>query len=493
MRKGTGMGRLVLSTLLGAMFTAEAAAQSSSAPSAPALAAEIESLKQDYEARLKALESQLSSLKAQTTGAASKPAASARPAQDNAFNPAIGIVLDGRYSRYSAEESSIPGFAIGHEAERAPEGLSLGHSEVTATGNIDDKFRGALTLGLGAHPGEPTEIELEEAYVQTLPGAGLVEGMRVKAGRALWTLGYLNEQHAHGDDFADRPLPYRAFLDNAFNDDGVEVSLVLPTEVYAELGGGLFRGDDRPLFGGSDNGLQARSLYARFGWDMGRDAAVRFGGYLLAGRSLNRGGGGHAHGHEEEAHGHEEAAHEEEHEDEHESEHAHEDEHEHEHGEDLAGFFSGGAFSGDTQLHGIDVRFTLAPTGNARESELILQAEYFWRNEDGTYVLVEEEGGEEHIEELNTDSIAHGWYIQGIYKLAPSWRIGARYARLSPPDGAGIAHNPYAFGMMVDWSNSEFGRLRLQYNQEVLDGHEKDNQFILQYVMSLGAHAAHSF
>ena len=483
MRKGTGMGRLALSALLGAMLSAEAAAQSSSAPSAAALAAEIDSLKRDYEARLKALESQLSSLKAQTKGAASKPAASARPAQDNAFNPAIGIVLDGKYASFSAEESSIPGFAIGHESERAPEGLSLGHSEVTFSGNIDDKFRGGLTLGLGAHPGEATEVELEEAYVQTLPGVGLMEGMRVKAGRALWTFGYLNEQHAHGDDFADRPLPYRAFLDNAFNDDGVEVSVVLPTEVYAELGGGLFRGDDTP-FGGSDNGLRARSLYARVGWDMGRDAAVRVGGYLLDGKSRSRGGGGDGHGHEE-------AEHEDEHEEE--EEHANGDEDEDEHGDELAAFFSNGSFTGNSRLFGIDFRFAMAPTGNARQSELIFQAEYFWRKEDGTYMLVEEEGGEEHIEEFKTDSIAHGWYVQGVYKPVPSWRIGARYARLSPPDDAGIEHDPYAFGMMVDWSNSEFGRVRLQYNHEALDGHEKDNQIVLQYVMSLGAHAAHSF
>ena len=379
---------------------------------------------------------------------------------------------------------------LGHEAERAPEGLSLGHSEVTASGNIDDKFRGNLTLGLGAHPGEATEVELEEAYIQTLPGAGLPEGLRVKAGRALWTFGYLNEQHAHGDDFADRPLPYRAFLDNAFNDDGVELSFVLPSALYGEVGGGLFRGDDRPLFGGSDNGLRARSVYARVGGDIGRNAAWRIGGYLLDGRSLNRGGGGHGHGHEDE-HAHED---EDEHAHEDEDEHAHEDEDEHGHEEEFAEFFSNGMFTGDTRLYGIDVRFTMAPTGNARESEVILQAEYFWRQEDGTYALAEEEeDGEEHLEELRTDSIAQGWYVQGVYKMSPRWRIGARYAQLSPPDDARIDHDPYAFGMMVDWTNSEFGRVRLQYNHEALDGYEEDNQFILQYVMSLGAHGAHSF
>ena len=498
---------LVVLPMIALLAAAPADAQSAGQPTAAELARQIQEIKRDYESRIQALEDQLSNLKKKSQ-AEEKKTAAATPARkataDNAFNPAIGIVFDGKYSSFSADEwSGIPGFAVGHEAERAPEGLSLGHSEVTASGNIDDKFRGALTLGLGAHPGEATEVELEEAYVQTLPGAGLLEGMRVKAGRALWTFGYLNEQHAHGDDFADRPLPYRAFLDNAFNDDGVEVSVVLPTEVYAELGGGLFRGDDTPLFGGSDNGLRARSLYARVGWDMGRDAAVRVGGYLLDGKSRNRGGGGHGHGHEDEHahegenHAHEEEhedehEHEHEHEDEHEDEHAHEDEHEHEHGEDFASFFSDGMFTGNTRLYGIDVRFTVAPTGNARESEVILQGEYFWRKEDGTYVMEPEEEGEEH-HPLKTDSIAHGWYIQGVYKPAPRWRIGARYARLSPPDDAEIAHNPYAFAAMVDWTNSEFGRVRLQYNHEALDGHEEDNQIMLQYVMSLGAHAAHSF
>ena len=492
MRKGTAIARLASVALPALLLSTESGAQSPAPPSVEAVAAQIDALRQDYEARLQALEAQLSELKGRSESAEATPAvpaARAKPTSDRAFNPAIGVVFDGRYADFSYENAEIPGFATGHESERAPQGLSLGHSEVTVSGNVDDKFRGSLTLGLGAHPGGPTEVELEEAYIATAAGTGLPEGMRIKAGRALWTFGYLNELHAHGDDFADRPLPYRAFLDNAFNDDGVEASFVLPTALYSEIGGGLFRGDDTP-FGRSDNGLRARSAYARVGGDIGRDAAWRIGAYLLDGASRGRGGG--AHGHEE---GH---AHEEDHEDEHEDEHAHEDhedEREEEHGDEHAAFFSEGAFTGDTRLHGIDVRFTWAPTGNARESELILQGEYFWRREDGTYALAEagEEDGEAHAEELGTDSLAYGWYLQAVYKLSPRWRIGARYAWLSPPADAEIGHDPYAYGVMLDWTNSEFGRIRLQYNHEALDGRESDNQFMLQYVMSLGAHAAHSF
>ena len=236
---------------------------------------------------MKALESQISALEAESTtaeGQAATPAQGGRPAPDNVFNPAISVVLNGMFTDYSREDSAIPGFQTGHESERAAEGLSLGHSEIALSSNIDDKFQGALTLDLGVHPGEPAELEIEEAYVRTLPGMGLPDGMRIQAGRALWTFGYLNELHAHADDFSDRPLPYRVFLDNAFNDDGVEFSVVLPSDLYSEIGGGLFRGDDIP-FGGSERSPGAWSAFARFGGDIGSNSAWQVGGYLLGGRA----------------------------------------------------------------------------------------------------------------------------------------------------------------------------------------------------------------
>ena len=465
-------------TVLLPLIAPPAGAQSKTDPTAAELAEQIQTLKHEYEARIAALEAQLSAMesRAQDTGPGSEsPARAAGPASDNAFNPAIGIVLNGMFSQYSADEFEIPGFPIGHESERAADGLSLGHSEVAMSANIDDKFLGGLTLGLGVHPGEPTEVELEEAYIQTLPGTGLPEGMRIKAGRSLWTFGYLNEQHAHGDDFADRPLPYRAFLDNAYNDDGVEVSFVLPTETYSEFGAGLFRGDDFP-FGGSADGLGAWSAFARVGGDFGRNSAWRLGGYILDGKVRNRGGG---HGHEDDEHGdeHEEAA---EDDDEEHEEHGH------------AELFSEGVFRGDARLYAIDFRSTWAPTGNARDREVTLQGEYFWRKERGTYELAPEED-EEHGFSEDFGLTTPGWYLQGVYKFRPGWRVGARYSRLIAPHEMELERDPTALAIMLDWSNSEFSRLRLQFNRESFVEDEHDNQLMLQYIMSLGAHPAHTF
>ena len=488
-----------------------------SAPTAEELAAEIQAIKQEYEARIQALEGQL---KAMTTAPA-RPAAQApaspigqkMPTTDNVFNPAIGLILDARFSNLSSEHDFEPaGFQLGHGSERPPEGLALGHPELTLSGNVDDKFFGAATIAIDAHPGEAVALEVEELYIQTLPGAGLPDGARIRGGRALWTFGYLNEVHLHADDFADRPLPYRVFLHEAFNDDGLELSYVLPTDIYAEVGGGLYRGADFP-FANSENGTGAWSAYARIGGDVGNNAAWRIGAYMLAGEAHNRPGDAHGHGHEEDAH---EGEHDQEEGDDHAEDEHHdddgddhaEDEHHDDDGDDHAEehdeamedieAFTAGMFSGDAAMYAIDGRFTWAPTGNPREQELILQAEVFWRVEDGEYHLVHEDECDEHgvcpeHEVTFNEATSMGYYVQGVYKLNRNIRVGARYARLDPPDILELDHEPVAYAVMADWTNSEFSRIRLQYNREEIEEGEPDDQILFQYIMSLGAHAAHTF
>ena len=56
-----------------------------------------------------------------------------------------------------------------------------------------------------------------------------------------------------------------------------------------------------------------------------------------------------------------------------------------------------------------------------------------------------------------------------------------------------LEQDPTALALMLDWSNSEFSRIRLQFNRESFVKHDDDNQILLQYIMSLGAHPAHTF
>jgi len=46
---------------------------------------------------------------------------------------------------------------------------------------------------------------------------------------------------------------------------------------------------------------------------------------------------------------------------------------------------------------------------------------------------------------------------------------------------------------MVDWSATEFSRLRLQVAQDKSRAGVTDNQLLVQYIFSLGAHGAHTF
>ena len=55
------------------------------------------------------------------------------------------------------------------------------------------------------------------------------------------------------------------------------------------------------------------------------------------------------------------------------------------------------------------------------------------------------------------------------------------------------AYNPKRNTLMVDWSPSEFSRVRLQFARDYSRMGEPDNQVLLQYIMSLGAHGAHKF
>ena len=410
-----------------------------------AILKEIKALKEAYEKRTAELEKKIKALQAKQTQQSAKvsaPASTGRNIKDNSFNPSIGLVLNGKsasFSRRTAPE--IAGFGIGEEGERGSEGLSIDETELNFSANIDDKFYGSTTAAIVREDGED-KVELEEAYLQTLPGSGLPDGFRIKAGRAFWTIGYLNEQHAHADDFADRPLPYRVYLNKAYNDDGLEFSYVLPTDQYAEIGGGVFRGDDFPA-GGTVSGMGGLSAYARTGGDIGDNQSWRVGAYTLRSDAVSRAT--------------EEGA---------------------------------LTFVGNSYLYAADLRYTFAPTGNAKNQEIILQGEYFTRLEDGTY------------NNLAYDETTSGWYVQGVYKFAPALRIGARYSRMETADTpAGLAgtavdageHNPETYSVMADWTNSEYGRIRFQYNIEDLTDGVTDRQFYIQYVMSLGAHGAHSY
>jgi hypothetical protein len=393
---------------------------------------------QDLSAELAALKTQMAALQAkiERLEQAPSPPPVAPVSAANAFNPAISAVLNGRFAAFSNTVPTVAGFSAGEEGGRMTQGLSLGESEIGIQANVDDQFTARVTAALGDEG-----VELEEAYIRT---TGLPGGLGVTAGRFLAPMGYLNEHHAHTDDFADRPLPSRIFLDGAYKDDGLLASWILPTDLYAEIGGAALRG-------GRDRSRPGAWLaYAKTGGDIGDRQSWLLGFSALRSKPEARAGN-----------------------------------------EDTVDF------SGESNLAVASLRYVWEPTGNRQEQEVTLQAEYFHRNENGTYEDTAAATGA-----VPYDGGQSGWYAQGVYAFMPRWRVGARYSVLDSGDiPAGLAgsaldaagHDPWNAALMADWTNSEFSRIRLQYGYEEPSAGRRDNQFMLQYIMAIGAHPAHMF
>jgi hypothetical protein len=128
--------------------------------------------------------------------------------------------------------------------------------------------------------------------------------------------------------------------------------------------------------------------------------------------------------------------------------------------------------AGSQRLAIADFVWKYAPNGNATRTNVKLQGEYF-RSTSG---------------EAARQS---GWYLQGIYQFMPGWRVGARYDQLDA--GSGSEFTPKRGSLMVDYSPSEFSRVRLQLAQSKTQPEVTDNQVFLQYILSLGAHGAHRY
>ena len=146
----------------------------------------------------------------------------------------------------------------------------------------------------------------------------------------------------------------------------------------------------------------------------------------------------------------------------------------------------------------VDAVLKWRPYGDASRRELKLQGEYFRRKENGELTLDLEGAGITGPYR----SEQSGWYLQGVYKFMPRWRVGLRTERLDPgtPDygvnAAALAapdYRPRKNSLMLDYSPSEFSRVRLQFAQDRARQGFVDHQIFLQYQMSLGAHGAHDY
>ena len=444
-----------------------------------ALKSELETLKSDYTARIAQLEARITQLEAQASvssaaaAAAAEVAASAPPAEvamtpraaggnpATAFNPAMSVILAGNYAGTSQDPGTyqIAGFIpSGGEVGPGERSFNLGESELTFAANVDPYFFANLTASVSGD----NEIAVEEAYFRTI---ALAEGFVLKGGRFFSGFGYLNEVHAHAWDFVDQPLVYQAFFGGQYAQNGVQLKWVAPTDLLLEFGAETGNGQEFPGTHRNRNGLNGATLFSHVGGDIGDSTSWRAGVSWIDLHAEDR---------------------------------TYDD-------VDQFGVPVVNAFTGKSRTWVGDVTFKWSPHGNPIQRNLKFQAEYMRRTEDGDLTF--------DVDNLAAsggfDTTQSGWYVQSVYQFMPRWRLGARYDALDsgsthislvddgllPPGAFPLLQsaNPSRVTLMLDWSPSEFSRLRAQYAWDDARDAETDRQFQLQYLYSIGAHGAHKF
>jgi len=331
-------------------------------------------------------------------------------------------------------------------------GLRLGHSDLTVFGPMGPHLEAQGTAALHSHE-RKVEAEVEEAWVQTRT---LPAGLQLRAGRFASQIGYLNEQHPHADDFVERPLLYRAFLGGHWNDDGVRLNWVAPTPFYLRLGAEAFRGKrlvdeaaaERPLGAAVFSARLGGDLNASHSWQAGlsllrnrREAAVHEEGGEAGGE-----GAGHDHGH-----GHS---------------HAH-----------------GAAFSGRRMWVG-EVAWKWAPEGNNSRQQVRIAYERAQVRGLNRFAV----RGDKHVAD----------YLSVVWRFAPAWEVGGRIDALSvriPHDDHFHSGKLREASVMLAYKPTHAQTLRVQATrQRNRAGFDTaGNALQLQYILSFGAHAAHSF
>ncbi len=125
-------------------------------------------------------------------------------------------------------------------------GFNLRNAEISLDGAVDPYFKGFANIVLKLDNNNETEIELEEAYVQS---TSLPANLQLKAGQFFANFGRQNPTHPHTWAFVDQPIILgRAFGPDGLRGVGTQLSWLVPTPFYTEAFLGVFDGQGGTAF-----------------------------------------------------------------------------------------------------------------------------------------------------------------------------------------------------------------------------------------------------
>lgn len=272
-------------------------------------------------------------------------------------------------------------------------------------------------------------IEFAEGYMtwtRIFPGVGIT------AGKFRQQFGVLNRWHVHSLDQFDFPLALTTILGNeGLNQIGLSFDWLMPSIISDanSLTMQITNGQNEHLFAGSMFSSPAGLLHLKNYWDISRDTYLELGLTGMIGQNNQRGY----------------------------------DEEDNLILED----------SRLTALGGLDLTVLWEPLNQARYHSFIWRTEFYYANK-----------------ELMNDRIkVFGGYSYAEYKFDLQWQVGTRFDYTQPFETNNSGKYSYQIVPYLTWWQSNWVRLRLQYNY--LNGTEiptAQNTIRLQIVFAAGPH-----
>src|SRR5215510_12527891 len=144
----------------------------------------------------------------------------------------MNISLDSMFALAYSSAANLNDIEVGdHDPQQR--GFNARNTELAFDGAVDPYFQGFANIVFLLDNNNQTEVELEEAFLQT---TSLPYNLQLKGGQFLAAFGRLNPTHPHTWDFADTPLVNGLFLGpDGLRGVGAQASWTLPVPWYSQL------------------------------------------------------------------------------------------------------------------------------------------------------------------------------------------------------------------------------------------------------------------
>lgn len=144
----------------------------------------------------------------------------------------INISFNGQFTLATSSARDLDHIEVGdHDPQQR--GFNARNAELALSGAVDPYFEGFANIVLKLDNDNGTEIELEEAFMQT---TSLPFNLQLKGGQFFAALGRLNPTHPHAWEFLDASLVNGRFLGpDGLRGVGAQLSWIIPVPWYSQF------------------------------------------------------------------------------------------------------------------------------------------------------------------------------------------------------------------------------------------------------------------